>query len=139
MIKIQARIQYDYVRSYLLGLLLSLSIYLSIYQPIYQSIYIYSISIRPSLSLWLWLCCCDLHPQDSVHAKVSLNKEKDPTWCWFVEKHQVRDPVRYGTLLIKETVRYDLSRRCDSHFFLFFASYSQNASEETPVLYGIPY
>ncbi len=31
----------------------------------------------------------------------------------FVEKQHVRDLVRYGMLLRKETLRYDLSRQCD--------------------------
>ena len=31
-------------------------------------------------------------------------------------KQQVRDPIRYGMLLIKETLRYDIPRRCDFTF-----------------------
>ena len=87
---------------------------LSLYPSIYLYLFIYLFYLYMSLNFPLALAML-LRPAPSRLGSLQgfTNKEQDPLCGWFVEKPQVRDPVRYGWLLIKEPVRYLSWRQCD--------------------------
>ena len=96
------------------SLFLSLYIYISIHLSIYLYLFIFLFYLYMSLDFPLALAML-LRPAPSRLGSLQgfTNKEHDPLCGWFVEKPRVRDPVRYGWLLIKETVRYFRLRQCD--------------------------